>query len=272
MKKKEKELRDDYIPAEIVSDDELDDSPVIEGVLISKPKNAPKGEKIIPTEGKILQALPVEEKGPLFYALPVEETPNYIPNEENPIPCNVVPIEKRQGSWTNYAGDWEGYYFDPQDDCYYEGKAPIEVQKMYLPPAEKIIKKVRAAGAPLTEKAKEKRSAVSATALSGFYGQYVIEHNAEGEYFFTLYSKENSVLFASHNYRNEQYCIDGVNRFKKHVIAGTFEIVEKDGKFHYVLTRNINVYEGENYPTREEAEKAVKRTKNFAQTDELQKL
>ena len=63
MKKKEKELRDEYIPAEIVSDDELDDTPVIEGVLISKPKNAPKGEKIIPTEGKILQALPVEEKG-----------------------------------------------------------------------------------------------------------------------------------------------------------------------------------------------------------------
>lgn len=275
MKKKEKQMIDDYIPAEIVSDDELDDSPVIEGVLISKPQNAPKGEKIIPTEGRILQALPVEEKGPLFYALPVEETPNYIPNEENPIPCNVVPIEKRQGSWTNYAGDWDGYYFDPQDDCYYEGKAPIEVQKMYLPPAEKIVKKVRAAGAPLTDKPKEKRAPLKASAgfdMADIYGQYVVEHNTNGEYFFTLYAKDKKALFESHNYASEQYCMDAIARFKKHVIAGTFEIVEKDGKFHYVLTRNINVYEGENYPTREDAEKAVKRTKNFAQTDELQKL
>lgn len=272
MKKKHVDYQDEFIPAEIITDD--GDGEFIQCTLISKPKadKPTKGEKIVPTQGKILQALPVEEKGPLFYALPVEETPNYIPNEENPIPCNIVPIEKRQGSWTNYAGDWEGYYFDPNDDCYYEGKAPIEVQKMYLPPAEKIIKKVRAAGAPMTEKPKEKRTPVKPTAMSGFYGQYVIEHNASGEYYFTLYAKDNTPLFESHNYKTEQFCIDGVNRFKKHTIAGTFEIVESNGKFHFVLTRNINVYEGMDYPTKEEAEKSVKRVKTFALTDEIQHL
>lgn len=271
MRKKHAELKDEFIEAEVIIDDGVND--YLQCTLISAPKkNSDKGEKIIPTEGRILQALPVEEKGPLFYALPVEEVQNYIPNEENPIPCNIVPIEKRQGSWTNYAGDWEGYYFDPNDDCYYEGKAPVDVQKMYLPPAEKIIKKVKAQGAPLTEKPKEKRKPVKPSGFSAFSGQYVIEHNASGEYFFTLYANDNAPLFESHNYKTEQFCIDAVNRFKKHVIAGTFEIVEKDGKFNFVLTRNINIYEGIAYSTKEDAEKAVKRTKNFAQTDELQKL
>ena len=271
MKKKNQEYQDQFIEAEILRDSDVDKSPYLKCKLISKPQDG-KNEKIIPTEGKILQALPVEEKGPLFYALPVEEVPNYIPNEENPIPCNIVPIEKRQGSWTNYAGDWDGYYFDPNDDCYYEGKAPVEVQKMYLPPAEKIIKKVKAQGAPLTEKPKEKRKPVKSSGFSDFYGQYVIEHNASGEYFFTLYANDNIALFESHNYKTEQFCLDAVSRFKKHVIAGTFEVVEKDGKFHFVLTRNINVYEGIACQTKEEAEKSVKLVKKFAQTDEIQNI
>ena len=133
-------------------------------------------------------------------------------------------------------------------------------------------KKVRAAGAPLTEKPKEKRKPVKSTGMSDFYGQYVIEHNAGGEYFFTLYAKDNAPLFESHNYKTEQFCIDGVNRFKKHTIAGTFEIVEANGKFHFVLTRNINVYEGIDYATKEEAEMSVKRVKKFALTDEIQTL
>ena len=280
MKKKKLDKIDEFIPAELISDAELDNAPYLKCTLISKPNS--KG--IVPTEGRILQALPVEERGPilqalpveengqLFYALPLDEMAKYVPNEENPIPCNLVPIDKRQGSWTNYAGDWEGYYFDPNDDCYYEGKAPVEVQKMYLPPAEKIIKKVRAQGAPLTEKPKEKRKAVKSFGLSDFYGQYAIGHNVEGEYFFTLYAKDNSPLFESHNYKTEQFCIDAVNRFKKHVIAGTFEITEKDGKFHYTLTRNINIYDGIVYATREEAENAVKKVKRYAQTDEIQQI
>ena len=270
MKKKQIQ-KDQFIESVVIIDDGVND--YLPCTLISAPKNSSgKGEKIIPTEGRILQALPVEEKGPLFYALPADEVPNYIPNEENPIPCNIVPIEKRQGSWTNYAGDWDGYYFDPKDDCYYEGKAPIEVQKMYLPPAEKIIKKVRAQGAPLTEKPKEKRKPVKSSGLSDFYGQYVVEHNAEGEYYFTLYAKNNTPLFESHNYKTEQFCMDAVNRFKKHVIAGTFEVVEKDGSFNFVLTRNINVYEGMPYATKEEAEQSIKRVKTFAQSDELQNI
>ncbi|MBR7162540.1 MAG: hypothetical protein IKD35_01045, partial [Clostridia bacterium] len=90
MKKKNADFKDQFIEAEVIIDDGVND--YLECTLISAPKKANgKGEKIIPTEGRILQALPVEEKGPLFYALPVEEVPNYIPNEENPIPCNIVP-------------------------------------------------------------------------------------------------------------------------------------------------------------------------------------
>ena len=205
---------------------------------------------------------------------PVAEAPapvNVVPNEENPIAADTLPIDQRQGDWSNYDGEYDGYYYDPIDVCYYEGKAPVYVQKMYLPPVERVVRKIKNPAAPLTEKAKESRVGVKRKSagldMSDIYGQYIIEHNAEGEYYFTLYSNKEDTLYESHNYTSEQYCRDAISRFKKHVLAGTFDVVGKDGVYNYVLTRKLNVYTGPDKATREEAETSRKRMKYFAQTD-----
>lgn len=193
-------------------------------------------------------------------------------SEENPIPANSVPEDQRQGDWSNYDGEYDGYYYDPIDACYYEGKPPVYVQKMYLPPVETIVRKIKSPAAPLSDKPIAKRAPIKKKEGGGLdiaiiYGQYVIEHNEEGEYFFTLYDNKDNLLYESFNYASEQYCRDAVKRFKKHVLAGAFSVEGEQGSYHFVLVRKINTYLGPKKETRTEAETSIKQLKYYAQTD-----
>ena len=266
--------------------DELDETAFLSAYVGQDGFELPKDEPApVDAPAPVADApAPAEAPAPTEAPAPVADAPapapapveapapvNAVPNEENPISADTLPIDQRQGDWSNYDGEYDGYYYDPIDVCYYEGKAPVYVQKMYLPPVERVVRKIKSPAAPLTEKAKEPRVGVKRTStgldMSDIYGQYIIEHNAEGEYYFTLYSNKEVTLYESHNYTSEQYCRDAIKRFKKHVLAGTYDVVGKDGVYNYVLTRKLNVYTGPNKPTREEAETSRKRMKYFAQTD-----
>lgn len=247
-------------------------APVLEAAPVLKEAPAPLLEA---APAPLLEEAPAplleEAPAPVLAEAPAPAPVSAVPSEENPIAADTLPIDQRQGDWSNYDGEYDGYYYDPIDVCYYEGKAPVYVQKMYLPPVERVVRKIKNPAAPLTEKAKETRVGIkrknTGLDMSDIYGQYIIEHNAEGEYYFTLYSNKEVTLYESHNYANEQFCRDAIKRFKKHVIAGTFDIVGKDGVFNYVLTRKLNTYTGPDKTSREDAETSRKRTKYFAQTD-----
>lgn len=191
-------------------------------------------------------------------------------SEDDPIAADSVPLDQRQGDWSNYDGEYDDYYYDPIDACYYEGKPPVYVQKMYLPPApDPIIKKIANPAAPDMTKPRAARKEVDARnkdIVSAIYGQYIIENEGD-EYFFTLYSNKGETLFESFNYASEEFCKNAVKRFKKHVLAGAFSVEEKDGKFHFVLTRKINTYYGPDKATRVEAEKSIEDVKYYAVTD-----
>lgn len=198
---------------------------------------------------------------------PVEKAPEL--TQENPISSESVPLDQRQGDWSNYDGEYDGYYYDPIDVCYYEGNPPVYVQKMYLPPVERVVRKIKSPAAPLMDKPLAKRGEIKP--VKGFdvaviYGQYIIEHE-EDEYFFTLYSNKGELLYESFNYSTNQYCHDAVKRFKKHVLAGAFSVEEHEGKFRFILIRKLNTYYGPEKQTRVEAEQSIETLKYYAQSD-----
>lgn len=253
------------------------DEPVQEEAPAEEPVQAPVLEE---APAPVLEEAPAPapaEVAPAPVAdAPVAEAPapapaDLKPDEDNPIAADSLPVDQRQGDWSNYDGEYDGYYYDPIDVCYYEGKAPVYVQKMYLPPVERVVRVIKSPAAPITNKPKEVRTGIKRTStgldMSDIFGQYIIEHNQAGEYYFTLYSNKEVTLYESHNYSSEQYCRDAIKRFKKHVIAGTFDVVGKDGVFNYVLTRKVNTYTGPDKNSREEALTLMKGTKYYAQTD-----
>ena len=188
---------------------------------------------------------------------------------DNPISANSRPVDERQGDWTNYEGEFAGYYYDPLEGCYFPGKAPVYVQKTYLPvPPPPIVKKVMPPSAPITTKPKAPRAPLSAKPdiAAAIYGQYVIGMQGEVA-FFTLYSNKGAMLYASENYRSREYCVAAIKRFKKHVLVGAFSVEGEDGAYHYKLVRNLNTYIGPDKATRAEAEESLKNLKYYAQTD-----
>lgn len=195
---------------------------------------------------------------------------HYILSDESPIPGDTRPVGERQGDWSNYEGEFSGYYYDPLEACYFEGKAPVYIQKMYLPePPPPIVKRVMPPCAPLTSKPKAKRAEL--VKKPGFdpatiYGQYVL--GSEGsDYYFTLYSSKGDMLYASENYLTKDYCLEAVKRFKKHVLAGAFSVEGEAGDYHYKLVRNLNTYIGPQKSVRVDAEECIKEVKYYAQTD-----
>lgn len=193
-------------------------------------------------------------------------------SEETPIAANSVPVEQRQGDWSNYDGEYDGYYYDPIDSCYYEGNPPVYVQKMYLPPApEPVVRTIANPAAPIMSKPVAARAAAPKSTKGGLdpaiiYGQYAIG-SAGTEYYFSLYSNKDEELFDSFNYSSEQYCRDAIKRFKKHVLAGAFSVEEHNGKFRFVLVRKLNTYYGPDKETRVEANNSIVTLKYYAQTD-----
>lgn len=194
----------------------------------------------------------------------------FVLSEENPIAGNTRPVGERQGDWSNYEGEYKGYYYDPLEGCYFEGNAPVYVQKMYLPePPPPIVKRVMPPSAPITSKPKAVRPELQKRAgfdPASIYGQYVIGNEGD-EYYFTLYSNKGEMLYASENYQTKQFCLDAVKRFKKHVLAGSFSVEGEAGDYHYKLVRNINTYIGPQKSVRVDAEDSIKELKYFAQTD-----
>lgn len=193
----------------------------------------------------------------------------FVLDPDNPIAANSRPEDERQGDWSNYEGEFAGYYYDPLEGCYFPGKAPVYVQKTYLPvPPPPVVKKVMPPSAPILSKPKAARAPLSAKPdiASAIYGQYVIGTQGE-EAYFTLYSNKGALLYASENYLTREYCVAAIKRFKKHVLVGAFSVEGEDGAYHYKLVRNLNTYIGPDKATRAEAEECLKQLKYYAQTD-----
>ena len=265
--------------------EEVKDEPVQEPVV------EPVKEEPIKEESKVE---PVQE--------PVAEEPVQEPVVQEEVKEEPAPVEepKKQGvakpaakkvvkkkpdDWSKYDGTYEGYYYDPEDACYYEGTPSAALaKKLAAKEAELdalnankdkkvVIKKVAPPFAAL-KTPKNKRQAPKPVA--GFdeaviYGKYVIEHvdkeDGTQEWFYTLYDASGNNIYESSNYTTQAYCERAINRFKSHAIIGTYTIEAADGKFFFVLKRKTYVHKGSPQNTFEEANGHMREIKNFAQTD-----
>ena len=200
-------------------------------------------------------------------------------------PAAKKVVKKKPDDWSKYDGTYEGYYYDPEDACYYEGTPSAALaKKLAAKEAELealnankdkkvVIKKVAPPFAAL-KTPKNKRQAPKSVA--GFdeaviYGKYVIEHvdkeDGTQEWFYTLYDASGNNIYESSNYTTQAYCERAINRFKSHAIIGTYTIEAADGKFFFVLKRKTYVHKGSPQNTFEEANSHMREIKNFAQTD-----
>lgn len=226
----------------------------------------------------------VEEPAPVVEPIqePVKEEPKKQGVEK---PAAKKVVKKKPDDWSKYDGTYEGYYYDPEDACYYEGTpSPALAKKLAAKEAELealnankdkkvVIKKVAPPFAAL-KTPKNKRNAPKPVAgfdESVIYGKYVIEHvdkeDGTQEWFYTLYDASGNNIYESSNYTSQAYCERAINRFKSHAIIGTYTIEAADGKFFFVLKRKTYVHKGSPQNTFEEANNHMREIKNFAQTD-----
>ena len=226
----------------------------------------------------------VEEPAPVVEPIqePVKEEPKKQGVEK---PAAKKVVKKKPDDWSKYDGTYEGYYYDPEDACYYEGTpSPALAKKLAAKEAELealnankdkkvVIKKVAPPFAAL-KTPKNKRNAPKPVAgfdESVIYGKYVIEHvdkeDGTQEWFYTLYDASGNNIYESSNYTTQAYCERAINRFKSHAIIGTYTIEAADGKFFFVLKRKTYVHKGSPQNTFEEANNHMREIKNFAQTD-----
>lgn len=227
---------------------------------------------------------PLEEPAPVVEPIqePVKEEPKKQGVEK---PAAKKVVKKKPDDWSKYDGTYEGYYYDPEDACYYEGTpSPALAKKLAAKEAELealnankdkkvVIKKVAPPFAAL-KTPKNKRNAPKPVAgfdESVIYGKYVIEHvdkeDGTQEWFYTLYDASGNNIYESSNYTTQAYCERAINRFKSHAIIGTYTIEAADGKFFFVLKRKTYVHKGSPQNTFEEANNHMREIKNFAQTD-----
>lgn len=235
------------------------------------------------------ESAPVEEPAPVVEQVqepikeePVQEEPKKQGVEK---PAAKKVVKKKPDDWSKYDGTYEGYYYDPEDACYYEGTpSPALAKKLAAKEAELealnankdkkvVIKKVAPPFAAL-KTPKNKRNAPKPVAgfdESVIYGKYVIEHvdkeDGTQEWFYTLYDASGNNIYESSNYTTQAYCERAINRFKSHAIIGTYTIEAADGKFFFVLKRKTYVHKGSPQNTFEEANNHMREIKNFAQTD-----
>lgn len=279
-------------PAPIVEEPIKEVEPVKEPEPVVEPvKEEPKPEPI-PEPVKEVKPEPVKE--------PVKEEPKPAPIpetvKEEPVveepkkkgvdkPTTKKIVKKKPDDWSKYDGPYEGYYYDPEDACYYEGEpSPALAKKLAQKDAELealnankdkkvVIKKVAPPFAALKtpKNVRKEPQKVAGFDEAVIYGKYVIEHvdTAEGtqEWFYTLYDATGKNIYESSNYSSKEYCERAINRFKSHAIIGTFTIEASDGKFYFVLKRKTYVHKGKPVATFEEASKYQSDVKKFAQTD-----
>lgn len=316
MRKKVRKVKDEPVV------EEVKDEPVEENASAVEPEQEPVGEETIAQEEvapvveevKQEEPVPVEpvqepqkeetkeevkeevkEEEPVQEPAPVVE-PIQEPVKEEPIqeepkkqgvekPAAKKVVKKKPDDWSKYDGTYEGYYYDPEDACYYEGTpSPALAKKLAAKEAELealnankdkkvVIKKVAPPFAAL-KTPKNKRNAPKPVAgfdESVIYGKYVIEHvdkeDGTQEWFYTLYDASGNNIYESSNYTTQAYCERAINRFKSHAIIGTYTIEAADGKFFFVLKRKTYVHKGSPQNTFEEANNHMREIKNFAQTD-----
>lgn len=233
---------------------------------------------------------PVPEPAPEPVAEPAPE-PTPEPVVEEPKKQGVAQpaakkvVKKKPDDWSKYDGTYEGYYYDPEDACYYEGTpSPALAKKLAAKEAELealnankdkkvIIKKVAPPFAALKtpKNARKEPQKVAGFDESVIYGKYIIEHvdkeDGTQEYFYTLYDASGNDIYESSNYTTKEYCERAINRFKSHALIGTFTIEAADGKFFFVLKRKTYVHKGAPQNTFEDANARMKEIKSYAQTD-----
>lgn len=225
---------------------------------------------------------PVKEE-PVVEPEPVKEEVSVKKGVEKPTTKKVV--KKKPDDWSKYDGTYEGYYYDPEDACYYEGTPSAALaKKLAAKEAELealnankdkkvVIKKVAPPFAALKtpKNVRKTPEKVAGFDESVIYGKYVIEHvdkpDGSQEYFYTLYDASGNNIYESSNYTTKEFCERAINRFKSHAIIGTYTIEAADGKFFFVLKRKTYVHKGSPQNTFEEANAHMKEIKNFAQTD-----
>ena len=301
-------------PIEQVAADEVAESaqePIVEEPKAEEPVVEPEPEKVEdpvkeepvvePVQEPALE--PTPEPQPDIEE-PAKEEPVQEPVKEEPVvepvpepvveepvkkgvdkPATKKVVKKKPDDWSKYDGTYEGYYYDPEDACYYEGTpSPALAKKLAAKEAELealnankdkkvVIKKVAPPFAALktpknVRKAPEK---VAGFDESVIYGKYVIEHVDKGdgtqEWFYTLYDANGNNIYESSNYTTKEFCERAINRFKSHAIIGTYTIEAADGKFFFVLKRKTYVHKGSPQNTFEDANAHMREIKNFAQTD-----
>lgn len=271
------------------------EQPVVEPIVEEPVPVAEEPVKVEPIPEPIKEE-PIPE--PVPEPVKEEPAPVVVPVKEEPAPVVEEPkkqgvekpttkkvVKKKPDDWSKYDGPYEGYYYDPEDACYYEGEpSPALAKKLAAKDAELaalnankdkkvVIKKIAPPFAALkTPKNIRKAPAkVNGFDESVIYGKYVIEHvdTAEGtqEWFYTLYDASGKNIYESSNYSTKEYCERAINRFKSHAIIGSFTIEAADGKFFFVLKRKTYVHKGSPVTTFEEASKYQSDVKKFAQTD-----
>lgn len=265
-------------------EDPVKEEPVVEPVQEPALEPTPEPQPVVEEPAK---EDPVQE--PVKEEPVVEPVPE--PVVEEPVkkgvdkPATKKVVKKKPDDWSKYDGTYEGYYYDPEDACYYEGTpSPALAKKLAAKEAELealnankdkkvVIKKVAPPFAALktpknVRKAPEK---VAGFDESVIYGKYVIEHVDKGdgtqEWFYTLYDANGNNIYESSNYTTKEFCERAINRFKSHAIIGTYTIEAADGKFFFVLKRKTYVHKGSPQNTFEDANAHMREIKNFAQTD-----
>ena len=285
----QEEVKEEPAPVEEPVKEEVKEEPVQEPIV------EPVKEEPIKEEPK---AEPVQEpvaEEPVKEPIPEPVVQEEVKEEPAPVeepkkqgvakPAAKKVVKKKPDDWSKYDGTYEGYYYDPEDACYYEGTPSAALaKKLAAKEAELealnankdkkvVIKKVAPPFAAL-KTPKNKRQAPKPVA--GFdeaviYGKYVIEHvdkeDGTQEWFYTLYDASGNNIYESSNYTTQAYCERAINRFKSHAIIGTYTIEVADGKFFFVLKRKTYVHKGSPQNTFEEANSHMREIKNFAQTD-----
>lgn len=285
----QEEVKEEPAPVEEPVKEEVKEKPVQEPIV------EPVKEEPIKEEPK---AEPVQEpvaEEPVKEPIPEPVVQEEVKEEPAPVeepkkqgvakPAAKKVVKKKPDDWSKYDGTYEGYYYDPEDACYYEGTPSAALaKKLAAKEAELealnankdkkvVIKKVAPPFAAL-KTPKNKRQAPKPVA--GFdeaviYGKYVIEHvdkeDGTQEWFYTLYDASGNNIYESSNYTTQAYCERAINRFKSHAIIGTYTIEAADGKFFFVLKRKTYVHKGSPQNTFEEANSHMREIKNFAQTD-----
>lgn len=267
-------------PAPFVEEPVKEVEPVKEPEPVVEPvKEEPKPEPILEPVKEEPKPAPIPE--------PVKEEPVVEEPKKQGVdkPTTKKIVKKKTDDWSKYDGPYEGYYYDPEDACYYEGEpSPALAKKLAQKDAELealnankdkkvVIKKIAPPFAALKtpKNVRKEPQKVAGFDESVIYGKYVIEHvdTAAGtqEWFYTLYDANGMNIYESSNYSSKEYCERAINRFKSHAIIGTFTIEASDGKFYFVLKRKTYVHKGKPVATFDEASKYQSAVKKFAQTD-----